>query len=47
MFFLLTTAAGSALWAVKLEEQRRVEEAGPPREVVDDGNPPAYSDDPL
>jgi hypothetical protein len=47
MFFLLTTAAGSALWAVKLEEQRRIENAGPPRADVEDGNPLPYTDDPL
>jgi len=49
MFFLLTTAAGSALWAVKLEEQKRlVEEAPvPPAGATDEEAPPAYTDDPL
>jgi len=56
MFFLLTTAAGSALWVVKLEEQKRLNaealargvyapEAVP--EQVDEEAPPAYTDDPL
>lgn len=39
MFFLLTTAAGSALWAAKLEEERRLR--------LDDGQPPEYTDDPV
>jgi hypothetical protein len=47
MLFLLTTAAGSALWAAKLEEQQQIEEAGPPRVIVYDVNPPAYMDDPI
>lgn len=47
MLFLLTTAAGSALWAAKLEEQQQIEEAYPPRVIVDDVNPPAYMDDPI
>ncbi|KAG4420345.1 hypothetical protein IFR04_006551 [Cadophora malorum] len=49
MFFLLTTAAGSALWAVKLEEQKRlVEEAPvPPARATDEEAPPAYTDDPI
>ena len=49
MFFLLTTAAGSALWAVKLEEQKRlVEEAPvPPAGATDEEAPPAYTDDPI
>lgn len=45
MLFLLTTAAGSALWAVKLEEQRRLEEAGPPTTVIDEETP--LVDNPL
>jgi len=44
MFFLLTTAAGSALWVFKLEEQKRVLQAD---EVVDEDLPPAYRDDPI
>ncbi len=47
MLFLLTTAAGSALWAVKLEEQRRIEEADPSTVVADDENPPPYVDNPT
>lgn len=55
MFFLLTTAAGSALWVVELEKQKRLLETVPaaPREVfadeVGNGNepPPAYTDDPI
>jgi hypothetical protein len=46
MLFLLTSAAGSALWAVKLEEQRRIDEAGQPAIPAGD-EPPAYIDDPL
>lgn len=49
-FFLLTTTAGSALWAAKLEDQNRhrVEEA----HIIDDGPvdqspPPPYEDDPV
>jgi len=43
MLFLLTTAAGSALWVVKLEKQRRLEEGEP------EGEPelPEYTDDPV
>lgn len=47
MFFLLTTAVGSALWVVKLEEQKRIVEEA---EVVVGGfqeAPPAYTDDPV
>ncbi|KAI9796281.1 MAG: hypothetical protein M1835_004404 [Candelina submexicana] len=40
MFFLLTTAAGSALWVADLEEQRRQQEA---QQVVT----PEYADDPV
>lgn len=43
MFFLLTTACGSALWVVKLEEQKILISEAP---VVDD-IPPAYTDDPI
>ncbi|RFU32267.1 hypothetical protein B7463_g4082, partial [Scytalidium lignicola] len=43
MLFLLTSAAGSALWAVKLEEQKRlIEEAV----VVDVESQPPYTDSP-
>ena len=57
MLFLLTTAAGSALWVVKLEEARRAQQgAGDHRNIddddddggVDDGNrvlQPPYADD--
>ncbi|TAQ85372.1 hypothetical protein B7494_g6305 [Chlorociboria aeruginascens] len=44
MFFLLTTAAGSALWVVKLEEQKKLIEEAP---VIDEENPPAYTDNPI
>lgn len=40
MFFLLTTAAGSALWASKLEEQRRLE-------IAAEASPAEYADDPV
>ena len=44
MFFLLTTAAGSALWAVKMEERRKQIEAEDEARGRD--APPAYTDDP-
>jgi hypothetical protein len=44
MFFLLTTACGSALWVVKLEEQKRLVAEAP---VVDSDAPLAYTDDPV
>jgi hypothetical protein len=55
MFFLLTTACGSALWVVKLEEQKGIVARAAGVEVVRDvegGNveedaPPAYTDDPV
>ena len=51
MFFLLTTAAGSALWVVKLEEQKRLTvgtaEQEPGQGLVDEEAPPAYTDDPI
>ncbi|PBP16325.1 hypothetical protein BUE80_DR012973 [Diplocarpon rosae] len=50
MFFLLTTAAGSALWAVKLEEQKRLIEEAPvpaPGTTDEEDPPPAYADDPI
>ena len=48
MFFLLTTAAGSALWVVKLEEQKRVVRAAEAAVVgADEETPPAYTDDPI
>lgn len=43
MFFLLTTATGSALWVVKLEEKRRAQQA-------EENNPqalPQYTDAPV
>lgn len=55
MFFLLTTAVGSALWVIKLEEQKAIV-AGqgivPPTFDEDDDDPdalanPMYTDDPL
>lgn len=42
MLFLLTTAAGSALWVVELEHQRRAREQTTP-----DGAPPEFVDDPV
>ncbi|PQE26569.1 endo- -beta-xylanase-like protein [Rutstroemia sp. NJR-2017a BBW] len=55
MFFLLTSAAGSALWVVKLEEQKRLEQAdmlvnrANPRanEQGDEEAPPPYTDNPI
>ena len=48
MLFLLTSAAGSALWAVKLEEQRRIAEAAQVAVVAEeDIPPPPYTDDPI
>jgi uncharacterized protein involved in cysteine biosynthesis len=44
MFFLLTTACGSALWVIKLEEQKMLIEEAP---VVDVEAPPVYTDDPI
>lgn len=57
MFFLLTSAAGSALWAVQLEKQRRMMQAAPTRpsevfmpdeahEAHEEDAPPPYSDEP-
>lgn len=43
MFFLLTTAAGAALWAVKLEEERRLLLADP----IEEDGPPEYTDAPV
>lgn len=42
MLFLLTTAAGSALWVVKLEKQRRLQEDEPQPQPH-----PEYTDDPV
>lgn len=36
MLFLLTTAAGAALWAARLEEQRRQEQIPAPEPYADD-----------
>ena len=41
MLFLLTTAAGSALWVAKLEGKRRALEATP-----ENGSSEQYADDP-
>jgi hypothetical protein len=46
MVFLLTSAAGSALWAVKLEEQRRLN-AAQQAVVITEDEPPPYTDDPI
>ncbi|KAF2101611.1 hypothetical protein NA57DRAFT_35609 [Rhizodiscina lignyota] len=40
MFFLLTTAAGSALWAAQLEEERSLQDAA-------ESQGPDYTDDPV
>ena len=42
MFFLLTTAAGSGLWAVKMEKARRKRQAAPAQSVRE-----PYQDDPT
>jgi hypothetical protein len=51
MLFLLTTACGSALRVVKLEEQKRLIAEAPvpaPTTGTDEENPPPlYSDDPI
>jgi uncharacterized protein involved in cysteine biosynthesis len=45
MFFLLTTAAGSALWVVKLEEQKALVEDGI-AVGAEEQQEPTYSDEP-
>jgi len=45
MFFLLTTAAGSALWVVRLEEERRLVQTISAEEG--DEQPPEYTDAPV
>ena len=50
MFFLLTTAVGSALWVVKLEEQKGIiaqAVEGLVRAGGDNDPPPVYEDDPV
>ena len=55
MFFLLTTAAGSALWVAKLEEQKRlIAEAPVPAPTTapvtgtdEEAPPPPYTDNPI
>ena len=42
MFFLLTTSAGSGLWAAKMEKARRKRQAAPPQSM-----PEPYQDDPA
>ncbi|KAL1861750.1 hypothetical protein VTK73DRAFT_6964 [Phialemonium thermophilum] len=44
-FFLLTTTAGSALWAAKMEKQRREQRQGPAQDAGQSGA--AYQDDPV
>ena len=44
MLFLLTTAAGSALWSVHLEQ--RLQERQPLQQSEEDDQPPAYTDEP-
>jgi hypothetical protein len=53
-FFLLTTTAGSAIWAAKMEEQMRAPRGRPAGHEVhdvlaehEDDVPPAYHDDPV
>ena len=43
MGFLLTSAAGSGLWAVRLEEEAREEE----EQIRNAEPPPPYEDDPV
>jgi hypothetical protein len=47
MLFLLTSAAGSALWAVKLEELRRIDEAPSAATITGEEIPPSYTDNPV
>jgi hypothetical protein len=47
MFFLLTSACGSALWVAKLEEQKRLIREAPLPVVDEEAPPPAYTDDPI
>ncbi|EPE24977.1 hypothetical protein GLAREA_11558 [Glarea lozoyensis ATCC 20868] len=47
MFFLLTSACGSALWVAKLEEQKRLIREAPVPVVDEEAPPPAYTDDPI
>jgi hypothetical protein len=46
MLFLLTTAAGSSLWAVKLENDGSESTLMPPQPEEED-MPPPYEDDPV
>lgn len=43
MLFLITGAAGSALWVADMEERRQRNTAPPPQDEED--LPPAYTDD--
>lgn len=47
MFFLVTTACGSALWVAKLEEQKKLVESAVEGAVAPgaDDLPPSYTDD--
>lgn len=48
MFFLITGAAGSALWVVDMEDRqqgRRTGGVAPPQHDYED-EPPAYTDEP-
>ena len=48
MFFLLTTAAGSALWVVRLERERRARDTDGLRQARAESEfPSQYHDDPL
>jgi hypothetical protein len=44
MMFLLTSAAGSGLWAVRLEQEAK-EEVERTRDIIDP--PPPYEDNPV
>jgi hypothetical protein len=44
MFFLLTTAAGSALWVARLEEQKMSDEEAIAAEEAVRDHPPAYTE---
>lgn len=49
-FFLLTSTAGSAMWAAKLEERARLRVGRPishEEHVHDDAHGPVYHDDPV
>ena len=47
MLFLFTTAAGSALWTAKLEDEAQAEARSGQAEEEPDEQPPAYEDNPV